>query len=148
MASRISASTTIQRPVEEVFAYILDLESNGPEWAPDLESVKQTSDEPVGAGTKFDQQQKIMGMRRSTSLTFTAVEPNSRIDVEADLGPIAPKMTATFESSGDGTRVTFEGEPNPKGPFKLLGPLVARQGQRLWDARVAQLKAVLEASPN
>jgi len=146
VASRISASTKIQRPVEEVFSYVLDHESNGPNWAPDLESVKKTSDGPVGAGTTFDQEQKIMGMRRSTSLTFTAVEPSSRLEVEADLGPLAPTMTATFESSGDGTRVTFEGQPNPKGPFKLLAPLMARQGQRLWDARVTQLKAVLEAS--
>lgn len=146
MAPAIRASATIQRPVEDVFRYVLDLESNGPEWAPDLESVAKATEGPIGAGTTFDQRQKVMGIRRTTKLTFTAVEPNSKIEVEADLGPIAPTMTASFEPAGEGTLVTFEGDPNPKGPFKLLAPLVAKQGQRMWDARVTQLKTVLERS--
>ncbi len=145
MAPTIHASTTINRPVEEVFAYVLDHERNGPEWAPDLVSVEKTTPGPVGAGTTFKQQQKVMGIRRATTLTFVAVEPTSRIEVEAQLGPVAPTMTATFEKSGDGTRVTFQGEPNPKGPLKLLAPVVAKQGQRLWDARVVRLAEVLEA---
>jgi len=36
--------------------------------------------------------------------------------------------------------------PNPVGPLKLLSPVFARIGQKVWDERLARLKAVLESS--
>ena len=146
MGARIESTVMIGRPVEEVFAYVLELEQNGPSWAPDLESVEQTSEGPVGAGTTFRQVQNVMGKRRDTSLEFTAVEPNRSIEARAMLGPIAPRARVTFEQSDGQTRVTVKGEANPRGAMKLLTPLVKRQGQRMWDARLAQLKRVLEGS--
>jgi hypothetical protein len=36
--------------------------------------------------------------------------------------------------------------PNPVGPLKLLSPVFARIGQKVWDKRLARLKAALESS--
>ena len=146
MAAKVDSAVTIARPVEEVFAYVLDLESNGPAWAPDLESVEKTSEGPVGAGTTFRQVQNLMGKRRDTSLRFTGVETNRKIEAEADLGPIAPRMKLMFEPVDGKSRVTARGDANPKGVFKLLSPLIARQGQRMWDARLAGLRKALEST--
>lgn len=144
MGTKVQSEVTIARPVEDVFAYVMDLEGNGPTWAPDLASVEKTSDGPVGAGTTFKQVQTVMGRRRETSLRFIAVEPNHKIEAAADLGPIAPTMTLLFERAGDQTRVAATGDANPKGPFRLLSPLIGRQGQRMWDARLSGLKSALE----
>jgi hypothetical membrane protein len=35
--------------------------------------------------------------------------------------------------------------PNPVGPLKLLSPVVARIGQRVWDNRLARVKTALES---
>lgn len=145
MRARVDCEVTIARPVEDVFAYVVDLETNGPVWAPDLESVEKTTEGPVGAGTTFNQVQTVMGRQRDTSLRFTAVEPNDRIEAEAELGPIAPTMTLTFETVGEQTKVTARGDANPKGPLKLLGPLIGRQGTRMWETRLAGLKKALES---
>ena len=144
MGTRVESEVTIARPVEEVFAYVVDLEANGPTWAPDLASVEKTSEGPVGAGTSFKQVQTVLGRRRDTSLRFTAFDPNQRIVAAADLGPIAPTMTLMFEKVGDQTRVAATGDTNPKGPFKLLSPLIGRQGRRMWEARLSGLKNALE----
>ena len=61
MGARVNSSVIIGRPVEEVFSYVLDLPSNGPKWAPDLESVQKTTEGPIGAGTTFEQVQTMMG---------------------------------------------------------------------------------------
>ena len=145
MGTMIESEVTIARPVEEVFAYVMDLEANGPTWAPDLASVEKTSEGPVGAGTSFKQVQTVMGRRRDTSLRFTAVEPNQKIEAAAELGPIAPTMTLTFEQVGDQTRVAARGDANPQGPFKMLSPLIGRQGRRMWEARLSGLKNALES---
>jgi catechol 2,3-dioxygenase-like lactoylglutathione lyase family enzyme len=34
----------------------------------------------------------------------------------------------------------------PVGPLKLLSPLLARVGQRIWDQRLARTKTLLESS--
>ena len=37
-------------------------------------------------------------------------------------------------------------ELNPVGPLKLLSPLLARMGQRIWAQRLARIKTLLEGS--
>ncbi len=57
-----------------------------------------------------------------------------------------PNGVFTFDQTDGGTRVTFRGDPNPVGPFKLLSPLFARMGRRVWAQRLTRAKAALEAS--
>jgi hypothetical protein len=76
---------------------------------------------------------------------YTAVEPERNIEFEAMVGPITPTARLTFEQANGGTKVTFRGEPNPVGPLKIISPLISRQGQRMWDKRLAGLKSTLEA---
>ena len=109
MGARVESTVTIERPVEDVFAYVLDLEANGPAWCADLESVEKTSEGPVGAGTTFRQVQNVMGKRRDTSLRFTAVDTNRKIEAAAELGPIAPRMNLVFETVDGKTRVATRG---------------------------------------
>ena len=146
MGARVESAVTIERPVEDVFAYVLDLEANGPAWCPDLESVEKTSEGPVGAGATFRQVQNVMGKQRDTSLRFTSVETNRKIEAAAELGPISPRMSLTFEAVAGKTSVTARGDANPKGPFKLLSPLIARQGRRMLDARLTALRNALESA--
>jgi carbon monoxide dehydrogenase subunit G len=138
----------IERPVEEVFGFVVDL-SNISSTDPSVQSVEKTSEGPIDAGTTFRMRQKAppLGRVREASVRYTAVEPNRKIEFEAMVGPISPTASLTFEQvANGGTRVTFRGKPNPVGPFKLLSPLIGRQGQRKWDKRLAHLKSTLEFS--
>lgn len=145
MAARMASSAVIGRPVNEVFEYMINMDKNGLQWAPDLESVTKLSDGPVRAGTTFAQTQRMMGRRREGTLTFSQVVPNRRIQAELRSGPVQADVTATFEEAAGGTRVTVTGVGKPRGPLALLSPLFARMGTRIWDARFAKLKQVLEA---
>jgi Polyketide cyclase / dehydrase and lipid transport len=49
---RVEVSTTIDRPVEQVFRFVED-EANIPKWDSDLLKATKTSDGPIGAGTTF-----------------------------------------------------------------------------------------------
>jgi hypothetical protein len=55
-----------------------------------------------------------------------------------------PKCDLIFEQTDRGTRVTFRGDSNPVGPFKLLSPLFNRKGQQVWAQRLGRIKTVLE----
>ena len=77
---------------------------------------------------------------RETTTRFTAVESNRKIEFEAEIGPMRPKCNLTFEQTDAGTSVTFRGDSNPPGPFKLLSPLLNRKGQQVWSQRLARIK--------
>jgi carbon monoxide dehydrogenase subunit G len=135
----------IERPVEEVFGFVLDL-SNIPSTDPSVRSVEKTSEGPIDAGTTFRMRQEAPPLRkvRESTVRYTTVEPNRKIEFEAMVGPISPTASLTFEQANGATKVTFRGEPNPVGPFKMLSPLISRQGQRMWEKRLAGLKNTLE----
>ena len=83
---------------------------------------------------------------RETATTFVSIEPNRKINIEARLGPLRPKGTIGFDQANLGTTVTVRLNPNPIGPLKLLSPVFARIGERVWDKRLARLKDALERS--
>jgi uncharacterized membrane protein len=142
----MESTVIIERPVEEVFGFVLDL-TNIPSTDPSVRSVQKTSEGPIEAGSTFLMRQEAppVGKVREATLRYTAVAPNRYIDFEAMVGPISPTARLTFEQANTGTKVTFRGEPNPVGPLKVISPLISYQGQRMWDKRLAGLKSTLEA---
>src|SRR5215208_7926376 len=142
----MESTVIIERPVEEVFGFVLDL-TNIPATDPSVKSVEKTSEGPIAAGTTFLMRQEAppVGKVREATVRYTAVEPDRNIEFEAMVGPTAPTARLTFEQANGGTKVTFRGEPNPVGPLKIISPLISYQGQRMWDKRLVGLKSTLEA---
>jgi uncharacterized protein YndB with AHSA1/START domain len=135
---------TIARPVEEVYRHFLELDQNATD--PDVESVVKEPSGSTGPGTTFRFRHKVRGRIRETTMRFVSLEPNQRIEFEGDVGPVRPKGVFTFDQTNGGTRLSVRiDELNPVGPLKLLSPLLARIGQRIWDARLERIKAALEA---
>jgi uncharacterized protein YndB with AHSA1/START domain len=144
--ARMESTVTIARPVEEVFGFFLALDENAPKTDPSAGSVVKSPEGPTGPGTTFRFRQQTLGKVRETTTRFTGVEPNRRIEFDAEIGPMRPKCDLTFEQTDGGTRVTFRGDSNPVGPLKPLSPFFNRKGQQVWGQRLARVKAVLEAS--
>ena len=107
MGSRIESTVVIERPVQEVFDFFLNLDESAPRVDPELLSVVKTPDGPAGPGTTFRFRQKMFGKPRETTTRFTAIEPNREIQFEAVLGPIRLIAILMFEPAGAGTRVKF-----------------------------------------
>jgi len=142
--TKMQSTVTIARPVDEVFAFFLALDENAPRTDPSVESVVKTPDGPTRAGTTFRFRQERRGKTRETTTRFTSVEPDRRIEFDAEIGPMRPRCTLAFEQTDSGTTVAFYGDSNPVGPFKLLSPVFNRKGQQVWDQRLARIKTVLE----
>jgi hypothetical protein len=107
-----------------------------------------TPDGPPGPGTTFVFRQRVMGMTAETKTHLTAVEPNRRIEFDAEIGPMRPRCSLTFEPVAEGTLVTFRGDSNPPEPLKGFTSLRDRMGQKKWTQRLARMKEVLESSTN
>jgi uncharacterized protein YndB with AHSA1/START domain len=145
--AKLEAGITINRPIEEVFAFTSNPE-NEPLWRPELLELEQTSDGPIGAGTTFREVMQFLGRRIESTGEITEYEPNKRNAVKSTSGPFPFEITGTFEPVEGGTEVTFEVEAEIGGFcgfFRFAEPLVARMGKRQMETQLANLKDLLEA---
>jgi uncharacterized membrane protein len=136
---------TIQRPAEDVFAYIAD-GLNGPSWRTGITDVGLVSGSGVGA--TYKQGVKGPGGRRvDADYMITAYEPNHRLAFEAIAGPVRPTGEYLLEEVGDGTRLTFSLQAELSGIKRLL---MSGAVQKTMDVEVAateRLKQLLESRP-
>ena len=138
-----SDSVTINRPIEEVFAYVTNT-SNDPAWHTDILEARKTSEGPIGLGTTWHVRFKpSMGVSEGDT-EVVAFEPN-RLEVQrGEMGPMQPTLTYLFEPAEDGTRFTRRIQIKITGMMRLMEPLMRLMSRRRNVRFVANLKRVLE----
>jgi hypothetical protein len=138
---KVRSAVTIARPAEAVYGWLLDLDKNATD--PDTESVDKEPAGPTVAGTTFHFHH---AKGRETSMVFTALEPNRRIDFEGQVGPLRPKGAFLLQGDGATTKLSVDADANPQGALKLASPVVNAIGTRIWAKRLARIKASLEGA--
>jgi carbon monoxide dehydrogenase subunit G len=140
---KIEHSTVINRPIEEVFAFLED-SNNDPKWQTGVLEVEKTSEGAVGVGTTFREIRKFLGRQFETIYEITEHEFNKKLSSKAASGPIPFMITTTFEAVETGTRVTVVGEAEPGGFFKLGESVISRSFEKSLEADFTSLKAIME----
>jgi polyketide cyclase/dehydrase/lipid transport protein len=125
----VETSIVINRPVEDVFAVLSDLENN-PTWSSVFLEAGNTSQEPIGVGTTWRVVQKAFGQRIEGEVEVTEYEPNRQWAQQVKAGPFPAKIWQTYE---------------PGGFFKLAEPLLKAMIKRGIEADLANLKDMMEA---
>jgi uncharacterized protein YndB with AHSA1/START domain len=141
-----SNSITIDRPIEEVFAYVID-NSNDPAWHTDILEVRKMSEGPIGLGTKWHVGFKpAMGVSEG-DMEVVAFEPNRKEVMRGVVGPMQPTLTYLFEPAVGGTRFTRNVQIKVSGMMRLMEPLMRLMTPRGNAKFLANLKRVLEERP-
>ena len=141
---RIEESVEINRPVEEVYAYVANPE-NLPEWAGTAIETRKDTPGPLLKGSTFTVVGKFLGRRFETPFEVTAHEFPRRHSHKSTGGPFPMEWTLTFEEVAGGTRYTQVADGEPGGFFGLVGPLLERLGRRQLKTDLENLKDLMEA---
>ena len=143
MASVISSSITINRPIEDVFAVLTDVEKTG-SWFPGDVKEWWTSEPPHGVGSTRRARVRMGWITTENDAVATIYEPPRRAAMKGT-SPNAPfEATITFEPVAGGTRVDANIELSIRGPARLLGGMFARWYGRSWERGLANLKRMME----
>src|ERR1700676_43417 len=117
-------SITINRPVGDVFDFVLDGTKN-PLWRPAVLDIERVPGKPSGAGAVFKQGLKGPGGRRiDGDYEIVECQANELIKFQVITGPARPTGMYRFEAVGNATRVTFSLHLEPKGLTRLLSPMI------------------------
>ena len=141
---KFEASVVIDRPVEEVFAYIKDIK-NWLQWHTGMLEAEQSSEGPVGVGTTYRGINQFLGQRMEWTSEVTAYETDKKVVQRLHSGPMLFDQIFAFEPVDGGTKLTLGGEGETGGFFKLAEPLLKRRMQKEMEGNLSNLKGILEA---
>ncbi len=144
---RIEGEIVINRPVEEVFDFVAD-ERNEPRYNPHMTRAEQTSDGPIGVGTRFRAEITSMGRSFEMLIEFIGYERPRRLASSTHLSFMDTQGALTFDPVPEGTRMRWSWEVEPRGVFRVMSPMVVRVGRRQEQAMWTNLKHLLEEQGN
>jgi uncharacterized protein YndB with AHSA1/START domain len=133
----------IARPIEDVFAFLSDLE-NIPKWNYAIVETRKISEGPVGVGTTYHQVRSVPS-RSEERLEITTYNPPRQLQIRGQLGPFASRLVYALDVIPEGTRVTNTVELELGGPGRLLERVAVPRVREAVAANLRKLKELLEA---
>lgn len=142
---RMEESVEIARPVEDVYAFLANID-NFPQWSGAVVEANRPATDALGVGHTFTLAQKFLGRRFDSPCEVTALEPNRRFGYRT-IGrvPLPFSFDFTFEPTDGGTRLSVVVESESGSFVNLAGPLFERAGRRQVNHDLETMKDILES---
>lgn len=141
----IEHAVTIDRPIEEVFDVATCLR-RCVVWRSAILASAKTSDGPMGVGTTFDQEVRLLGKTRTNTAVVTRYDPPRLFAYKHVSGMTAYEAQFIFAPENGGTRFTvrLEGEALPAWLRILPQSLLVRTVEDTIAREMESLKMMLE----
>jgi carbon monoxide dehydrogenase subunit G len=144
MATSVHSSITINRPIEDVFAVLTNVENVG-KWFPGDVKEWWTSPPPYGVGSTRRARVKMGLMTTENDAVATVFEPPHRAGMKGTSENAPFEAMLTFEPVDGGTRVEVNIELFMRGLAGLFGGMFTRWYGKSWDQGLVNLKRMMEA---
>ncbi len=143
MMATAKISITVERPIEEVFAYVVHMD-NLPEWTPVILDSWPLSGNYPEVGSTYMVKAQFIGNTMEIPSEVVGYEPN-RLYAYQSHGSLAYVDTISFQETETGTLVTEHINMKSKGRFsRLFDPLKLIISKRSHQKNQRLLKKILE----
>jgi hypothetical protein len=148
MADEFNGSAVIDRPIDDVFAFLAD-GANDPKFSPRVQQIQKTTDGPIGVGTVFESKVKDAGMTTSRRFELTAFEAPTTIrwaERSKNLITVPDGGYDLERLSDTQTRVTIHNTFEGHGLGKLIQGFALKAAIKDAPAFAQRIKAAVEAA--
>src|SRR6476659_11506191 len=140
----VKIDLTVDLPVETVVDYFVDFRNEN-EWNVVAHDLTMLTDQPIREGSRFRGIYDRMGpmeyeIQQFDRPRFASVRGQARL--------FRWQSTFTFTPRGPSTQVECTMDPEPKGPLRIVKPLMSRMISQQMHRGLASLKTTLEARTN
>jgi carbon monoxide dehydrogenase subunit G len=142
---RIHESVVIDRPPDEVWAFLTEL-FNSPRVRPGALALRRTSPDPLGSGSVLQGRMMILGFETRFTMTVTEFDPPRSAVATLAARPGRGVIRTSLEPTPEGTRVdrTTDFELNPA--LRLMSPVFGFVIRRQDRAASRNWKRLIEAA--
>ncbi|HEY7196902.1 MAG TPA: SRPBCC family protein [Gaiellaceae bacterium] len=138
----------IARPPEAVFPYLTEPELLM-QWVGGLTEFTPLDAHEAQPGARSRQKMRVAGRDWTFGGEVLELEPGRRIVVEIRGRGVEIRNAYALEEANGGTRLRVSVETTVSRLFaRVLGSVVAREGQRKLEGDLARLKELVEAEPS
>ncbi|MEZ0069640.1 uncharacterized protein YndB with AHSA1/START domain [Streptacidiphilus sp. MAP12-20] len=148
MSGQFEGTVEIDRPVEEVFAFLADGE-NDPKFSPRVLEMEKETDGPTSVGTVYRSTVKDAGMKSHREFKITEFQPPTRLrwtEVSKNLVTGAEGGYDLERLAEGKTRLRVYNILEGHGIGKLLEGFALSAARKDADAFAHRIKAAVEAS--
>lgn len=141
----IRTSVEIDRPLNEVFAFVSNVE-NDVQWRTNVKSLRNLTPPPTGVGTRSIETLTVFGKPLETVTEVIEFVPNQRVARKTVSGPTPVQTLRSVQQVATGTRFTYAVSVDVSGVwvFKVLKPLMKVWYQRKTQDQMQALRTLLE----
>lgn len=141
-------STVIDRPIDDVWAYLTDWFNTPRMGGYAALGLRQTSPGPTGLGSTLQGRNVILGFETRLNHTITAWDPPNMFEDTIEARPFRSlAQRGELEATGDRTRIVVTTEFELQPALKLLWPILAPFVKRKMGAGITSAKTLIEAAP-
>lgn len=148
MAHEFSGSAVIERPIDEVFAFLAD-GTNDPRFSPRVQEIRKTTDGPIGVGTVFESKVKDAGMTTRRKFELTELQAPTRIRWSERSQNMITVPTGGYDLekvSDTQTRVTIRNTFEGHGFGKVIAGFAVKAAIKDAPAFAQRIKSAVETS--
>jgi hypothetical protein len=148
MADEFNGSAVIDRPIDDVFAFLAD-GTNDPKFSPRVQEIQKTTDGPIGVGTVFESKVKDAGMTTSRRFELTAFEAPTKLrwaERSKNLITVPAGGYDLERLSDTQTRVTIHNTFEGHGLGKLIQGFALKAAIKDAPAFAQRIKTAVEAA--
>jgi uncharacterized protein YndB with AHSA1/START domain len=139
---RIDLTLEIERPAEDVFELLIDLERL-PDWQ--STAIEARADGPLAEGTRISERRVVMGRELENELEVTEFDRPRRLTLKALKGPVRFTVDHRLSENGGSTRLDVLAEGKAGVAMKLAEPVIARKAEEELRKDFGRLKEILES---
>ena len=139
-------SIKIERPIEDVFAYISD-PGNFPSWNSAVQNVRATSPGPSGPGSTYTMERRLPTGPATNQLEIIAREQPHEFAIHTTAGPTPFLYRYRFTGENGKTVVHLDAQVELEGVASVVPQLARHAVKGGVDDNLATLKRILEQGP-
>jgi hypothetical protein len=147
MASDFEVTTTINRPIDVVFAFLAQ-GTNDPKFSPRVQEIRQVTDGAPGVGTVFASTVKDAGMTTKRDFELTEFEAPTKIRWVERSKNVVTVTTGGYDLTAEGetTHVRLFNELEGHGLGKLIVGFAVKSARKGAGEFGAAIKRSVEAA--
>jgi uncharacterized membrane protein len=139
----VTARTIIDRPRDEVAAYVID-NRNDLAWIGGITESELLGGNSITEGSRVRRVASFLGRRIEYVMEVARLEPGSVLEMRSVKSPFPMEVAYAFEDAAEGTATSVRVRGEPGAWYRIAGALMSRAVQRSIDADVRRLKEILE----
>ena len=140
---KVETPLSVHSSAERAFEFVADLRHEA-EWNPNTHAVEPRPAGPIGVGTVFRVQGRVMGRESCFDVRIVRYQPPHLVSAVVESLPLQITYTYTVEPSEDGVKILHSAEIEPRGMMKLMAPFVGQIFRNQFDLVFPKLKEALE----